>query len=264
MELIKTKDFVYFQKLSNKPNAKNIVFVHGFATTSEYHDVFIKYIEKDFNYYAIQLPGHGIAPLKDKKHQLVPYNLAQHVANWIKFMQFKKIDLIGHSMGGGIVLMVATMIPDLIEKLVMVTPMNPSFSFKHLNVLKFVPENNEQTYNMQKLIIWNIDEHFSGIDDKKIADETEYQKKHRENFIHLRKEMMTLKNMKHLKRALKENKLQTLLILGKHDQVIYWKSAYKLFSKYNNYKIVLFENSAHLPFKEETEKYVNTILDFIK
>lgn len=263
MEIVKAKDFVYYQHPCNKPNAQTIIFVHGFATTSNYHDDFIKYVEQDYNYYAIQLPGHGIAPLKDKK-QLEPKELAKHVVEWIKFMNFKDFNLIGHSMGGGISLLISEMIPELIRKLVMVTPMNPSFSFEHLNVLKFVPDSNEKTYEMQKLLIYDVPRFFSGVDDEKITRETEYQKKHSENFKYLRKQMMTIKNMKNLENALKKNKLDTLLILGKHDKVIDWESAYKKFSKYKNYKIVVFENSGHLPFWEELDKYAKTILDFIK
>lgn len=263
MELIKNKDFVYYQKLSKNPKAKNILFVHGFATTSEYHDGFIKYVEKDYNYYAIQLPGHGVAPLKDKK-QLEPYEFAKHVAEFIKFMKFENLNLIGHSMGGGIVLMVSTMVPEKIKKLVMVTPMNSSFAFKHLNILKFVPKNNKQTFRMEKIIVWQTEKFYKDENDEKIKSETTYQLKFRDNFKLLRKRMMSLSNMSHLSKAAKTNKLDTLMIVGKYDNIIYWKSAYNKFKKYPNYKIELFDKSAHLPFWEELDKYARTVLSFLE
>lgn len=264
MQLIKDKDFTYYQKICNKRDAQTIVFVHGFATTSNYHDdYFLDYIKNDYNYYSIQLPGHGVAPLNDKK-QLKPIEFAKHVAEWMKVMNFKNINLIGHSMGGGIVLLVSTMVPDLIRKLIMVTPMNPSFSLKHLNVLKFVPKNEAETLMMESLILKDHKKFFPSETHEKTKNETAYQLKHRENFKTLRKEMMTVSNMNYLNKASKKNKLDTLLILGKYDQVIDWKSAEKFYSKLPNYRIEIFDESAHLPFWEETDKYVNLILDFVR
>lgn len=263
MELVKNNEFTYYRKMSPNPNAKNIVFVHGFATTSHYHDAFINYVNKDYNYYAIQLPGHGVAPLENKK-QLVPYEFAKYVTRWIESMKFENIYLIGHSMGGGIVLMVSTMIPNKIKKLIMVTPMNSSFSFKHLNILKFVPKNHKQTYNMEKIIIWQTERFYKDVNDPKIKQETQYQLKHRDNFKYLRRQMMSPKNMNHLSKAAKKNNLETLMILGKYDRIIDWRSAYKKFKKHPNYKIELFDKSAHLPFWEELDKYATTILNFIE
>ena len=47
--------YAYYPCL-NKDNKKGtIVFIHGFATTSEYHDGFIEAIKNEYDYYACLL-----------------------------------------------------------------------------------------------------------------------------------------------------------------------------------------------------------------
>lgn len=263
MNLKNENGYTYYESICKNKNAKNIVFVHGFATTSDYHDGFLKAVENKYNYYAIQLPGHGNAKLESKK-QLTPYNFALHVGNWIKFMKFEKIYLIGHSMGGGIVNMVAAMFPEHIEKLVMVTPMNPSFAWKHLNVLKFLPKDNKETFEMQKMIISNVTRFYENENDPKIIKETEYQLENRKAFLYLRRKMMSVSNMMHLISSAKKNKIKTLVIVGKLDDVIYWKSCANYFKKFSNYKIEVFQESSHLPFWEEYQKYCEVVLKFLE
>lgn len=180
-------------------------------------------------------------------------------------MKFEKINLIGHSMGGGIVGMIATRIPELINKLVMVTPMNSSFSFKLANVFKFVPKNDKQTYEVQKFLYKDAHKFFPEHEDNKlIKKETEYQLKHRSNFKTLRSNMSSLSFRSFLRKSEKNIKVKTLLILGKHDGIIDWKPANKKFSKYDNFTIKVFNDSGHLPFIEESVLYFNTIMEFIK
>ncbi len=261
MNLVQKNDYVYLERKSKNPNAKTIIFIHGFATTSEYHDGFLKYLNDDYSYYAIQLPGHGVAKLKNKE-DLYPKRFANHIVGWIKEMNFKDIYLIGHSMGGGIALMVSSMIPDRFKKVVLVTPMNPSFSWVSLNVFKFVPKDNKKTFAVQEMLLKDAHKFFKDENDPKIAKETKYQLEHRDNFNYLRKRMISFSNRNDIVEAIDKNKLDILMILGKHDRIIYWKSAYKYFKKMPNYRLEVFEESGHLPFWEEPDKYAKTILDF--
>lgn len=60
-ELIKSDNGSYFYYKCLNPLFKkgNIIFIHGFATTSKYHDIFIKHIIDEYDYIALQLPGAG-------------------------------------------------------------------------------------------------------------------------------------------------------------------------------------------------------------
>lgn len=180
-------------------------------------------------------------------------------------MKFNQVYLIGHSMGGGISGMIASKVPEMLIKLVMTTPMNSSLSLKLLNVYKFAPKTNKGTYKVKQFLYKDADTHYAdGKDDKKIHLETQYQLKHRENFIALRSSMTSLDNLLELKKTEKNIKVPALLILGKHDGIIDCSAAKKLFSKFDNFTIKVFENSGHLPFIEEPELYYKTIIDFFE
>lgn len=262
MELLQIQNYHYhFQKAKNKSKG-TIVFIHGFATTSEYHNSFANQL-KDYDYYALELPGHGFSEL-DSVDTLHPFQLALKVVEWINLMQLDQFYLIGHSMGGGIVGMVSTMITDKIKKLIMVTPMNSSFSFKLLNIFKFNPKNNKQTFKMQEMLYKNHLDYFNDENHPDIIKETNYQLTHRKNFTKLLSRMSSLSNHNKLKELEQKISIDTLLILGKHDGIIDANSAFKLFSKKPNFTIKVFEDSGHLPFIEEKEKYYNTVIDFIE
>lgn len=251
----------HFQKAKNLPSKGTIVFVHGFATNSSYHNEFVKRLT-DYDYYAIELPGHGIGNLETKK-DLSPYKLSLHVVKWIELLKLNNFILIGHSMGGGIVGMVSTMIPNKIKKLIMVTPMNSSVNLNLINVFKFIPKNNQETLEMQKMLYKDYTKHFKSENDLEIINETKYQQEHADNFRILRRKMCSPMNLIKLRKLEKKITVPSLLMVGKGDGIINWKSALNLFSNKNNFQLFLFDESGHLPFIEEPDLYYEQIMDFI-
>ncbi len=263
-ELINENGYTFRYKKAKNNSTKNILFVHGFAVTSEYHDDYVEKFCDEYNYYAIQLPGHGYTKLRHVT-QLDPLFYAKYVSDFIKLKGFEDLILIGHSMGGGIVLMVTNLVPNQLKKVVVVTPMNSSvwFSLKGLNSLKLLPDSVEKNWKYKNILVHDPNAHYSGAEDEIIKQEVEYLTTHMKDFKILRKKMMSWKLHSELKKSEENNHIKTLLILGRHDKVISCNSANKRFEKLNNYEIVIFENSAHLPFMEENQNYVNLVLDFI-
>ena len=58
--------------------------------------------------------------------------------------------------------------------------------------------------------------------------------------------------------------MPTLAIAGRFDRLIPYKSVLKTFKNKPNAKVVIFEQSGHIPFQEEKELYAKTILDFFE
>jgi len=78
MEINKENRINYhYQKVDNPKGT--IVFVHGFATTGEYFDPFIEG-NTTYDYYAIDLPGHGFTEAGSDDEQS-PKALAKLVAD---------------------------------------------------------------------------------------------------------------------------------------------------------------------------------------
>lgn len=263
-QLIKnTYPYYSFQK-SIKPSKGIIFFIHGFAVNSNYHERFYKMID-DYDYYAIEHAGHGITPLKSKK-QLSPYSYACEVAQLIIDLNLNNIILMGHSMGGGIAMMVYHMIPDRIKKLILITPMNlfgtvNLFSF----LFKFNPKSYKQIPNFYKNIMFDYEKNKDKISPQEIDNLIDMQIKYKKNFNILKRKMISLSNANNMRKNEKNIKVDTLLLVGKGDGCINYKNTLKnLTSKNPNFKFHCFQQSGHIPFVEQTKEYFDIIKKFIE
>lgn len=254
----------HYQKAKNISKG-NILFIHGYATTSKYHqEVAAEF--SDYNYYAIELPGHGFTEVKQNV-KFSPINIAMQVVDWIHSMNLDEIILIGHSMGGGIAEMINVYIPQKISKMILVCPMNSSIDIMSVLKKKRLSFNNVKDLSEWQKMIFKHPEKFqtnNNESEEKLKTELDYQNNNKENFKVLKKNIYSLKNLKDLKFAERKNDKPTLLIASEFDQVIKIKNLMKVFSKKDNITISTFKESGHIPFLEEKELYVKTVKNFIE
>ncbi len=256
-----------FKKATAKKCKGDIFFIHGYAVNSDYHDYFGDLVT-DYNYYAIEHAGHGITPLNDKK-QLNPYSYALEVVKLIKELNLKDIILMGHSMGGGIAVMVSHMIPELIKKMIIVTPMNSKGTMSIKGAIDFLfnfqPKNEKQIDKFYNIIMYDYYRDKSQVTDKEKQQVMKNQRDYKKNFNILKRKMASASNMRRLKKAEKDIEVPTLLIVGKGDGCINAKSTIKNFTKKNkDIQVHTFEKSGHIPFLEETQSYYDVIMNFIE
>lgn len=259
-----TDFYPYFQyKKATKPSKGIIFFIHGYAVNSDYHNSFSDLVQ-DYDYYAIEHPGHGITPLKNKK-QLKPYAFATNIVQLIETLDLKEINLIGHSMGGGIAMMVAQMIPDRIKKLVIVTPMNSKGTTKVFNFLfKFNPKSEKELDKFYDILMYDYKQNKHLISPQERQGVINLQTKFKNNFNILKRNMASIQNMKKLKLFEKNIKQPTLLIVGAGDDCINAKSTIKNLTKKNsNLHVYEFKEAGHIPFVEKLNEYYNVIMDFL-
>jgi len=67
-----------------------------------------------------------------------------------------------------------------------------------------------------------------------------------------------------LKRKIKKINSPTLLVHGKNDIIAPPQNSEELAKLISGAKVVLFDNNAHMTFVEEPEKFVKTVLEFLK
>ncbi len=266
---LKTDLYPYYQfkKATAKKCKGDIFFIHGFAVNSDYHNYFGDLVT-DYNYYAVEHAGHGITPLKDKK-QLDPYSYAKEVVQLIKDLGLKDIILMGHSMGGGIAVMVSHMIPELIKKMIIVTPMNSKGTTSLIGginfLFRFQPTNEKQIDRFYNIIMYDYYKDKSQVTDKEKQQVMKSQAEYKKNFNKLKHNMASLRNMNILKKYEKDIPVPTLLIVGEGDGCINAKSTTKNFTKKNkNVQVYKFEKSGHIPFLEQTKEYYDLIMKFIE
>jgi len=75
---------------------------------------------RDRRVFALDLPGHGLSDRPDVDYTLAWYG--QIVAHWIESLGVPEVDIVGHSLGGGIALVLLRVCRSRIRRLVLAAP----------------------------------------------------------------------------------------------------------------------------------------------
>lgn len=155
----------YFEVIKSGQGSKAIIFIPGFASSGEVWDETKTKFEKDHTCYVLTMAGFaGVEPQLNSSFK----NWEVSIANYIIENKIGKPIIIGHSMGGGLALALASDYPELIKKIIVVDAlpclpalMNPTFKTVEnqdcsamLNQISSAT--NEQFYQMQKMSIQRL------------------------------------------------------------------------------------------------------------
>lgn len=109
---------VYYEYYPNANAKKTIVLLHGFLSSTFTFRHLIPLLHQHYQIFTIDLPPFG----KSEKSNRFTYsykNMAETVIKLIEYFQFKNITLIGHSMGGQIVLNILHLMPQISEQAIL-------------------------------------------------------------------------------------------------------------------------------------------------
>ena len=107
---------------------KPLLILHGFLGMSDnWKTLTTKYVEQGFQVHALDLRNHGKSfHSEDFSYEI----MVQDVVDYCTFHKLTSINVIGHSMGGKVVMLLATTYPELVNKLV-VADIGPKFYPQH-------------------------------------------------------------------------------------------------------------------------------------
>lgn len=153
---------ILFEVQKTGKGEKVIIFIPGFASSGDVWNSTKDKLENDFVFYTLTIAGFaGVKPQANST--FVSWENA--IAQYIKENKIEKPIIIGHSMGGGLVLAIASDYPELIEKIIVVDAlpsisalMNPDFkSQENVDCSAMVEQltvmSDEQFLGMQKMSI---------------------------------------------------------------------------------------------------------------
>lgn len=100
-----------------KGKGRNVVLIHGFCETHAIWNGFDDELAKHFRVIAIDLPGFGRSALPSG--QLSIQQVAQSVLDWLKANDVQNPVLVGHSLGGYVILAMADIDPQYCKDLVL-------------------------------------------------------------------------------------------------------------------------------------------------
>lgn len=97
-----------------------LLFIHGNLSSSKHWEPIIKRIPKKYKAYALDLRGMGESSYNNRFDSIK--ELVDDVRDFISKLNMKRVTLIGWSTGGAVAMELAADYPEIVEKLVLVSP----------------------------------------------------------------------------------------------------------------------------------------------
>ena len=248
-----------------------IVLIHGTASSLHTWNDWTKELAKNYRVIRMDLPAFGLTGANTSGDYSIQF-YTQFLHAFLTKINVDKFYLAGNSLGGNIAWNYTAAYPEKVEKLVLVdasglptnkpqpwifkmakTPIVNSL-FLYLTPKMVIKDNMKQVYE----------------DDSKITDEliTRYHEMalregNRKAFIDRAKIDFNLEEKTKLEK-LKSIKTQTLLIWGKEDNWIPLDNGQRMHKALPNSKLVVIENSGHVPMEEIPEETANLVHQFLQ
>lgn len=109
---------VYYEFYPKQSSDKTFVLLHGFLSSTFTFRHLISLLKNEYQVLSVDLPPFGKSA-KCNRYVYSYKNLAQTVIKLTEYFGLKKINFIGHSMGGQIVLNILHMMPEIADKAIL-------------------------------------------------------------------------------------------------------------------------------------------------
>ena len=267
---MKKPNFVFKYKKSklNKPKG-TILMVPGFANHFSHYNKFVKLLT-DYDIYMLSIPGGfeiNCKPTYKEMNKMLRYDyIVNYVIDFIKAKKLKDFIMMGHCMGSGIVAMVENKCRNLITKLVFVAPICIAYWQINEFCIKHFPYKNVDDLNAIGEVLYKKQKEHSkstlSSDSKKVIQMS------LDNYEQLKfllyEEIFTKKAMNKIVQSYKKIKTPLLICLSNDDPILPFNIGYKeLKTLMPNAKYVIFNDSRHILFEEEHQKFTKVLKKFI-
>jgi pimeloyl-ACP methyl ester carboxylesterase len=247
-----------------------IVLMHGTAASLHTYDAWTKQLSKDYRVIRLDLPAFGLTgPNKNAEYSIESYT--KFLSQFLEKIKVAKFYLAGNSLGGNIAWNYAAEYPEKVRKLILIdasglptfTPQPSIFKMAKTPIL-----NSLFLYITPRFIIRkNIEQVYAN--KLKVTDAlvTRYHKMslrtgNRKAFIDRAKTDFNVAEKVNLVK-LKSVKTTTLLIWGAKDTWIPLGNGKRMDSMLPNSKLVILENSGHVPMEENPKESLEFLKSFL-
>ncbi|MGJ9459904.1 alpha/beta fold hydrolase [Oceanobacillus sp. CF4.6] len=249
--------------LNGKPP---ILLIHGFVSSIYTFNRLIPLLEKHFSIIALDLPGFG----KSEKSTSFVYkheNYAKLVAKCIDYFSLENVCIIGHSMGGQVALHTARIIPEKINKLVLLSSSGYLRSTNRWMVYcSYLPLFNQMVKQRIKrsnvrASLQNVFYNPSLITDEHIREfETPLKDK---NFYKSLIRLLRQREGDLRSDQLREIQTPALLIWGQEDKVVPLGVGKRLVGDLPNARLITYEETGHFVTEERSKEIYEEIFNYI-
>ena len=237
---IKNVDINYIQY--GNTDGKELVFLHGWGQNIEMMKPLADPLSKQHHITIIDLPGHGSSKAPAYAWQVIDF--VEALKELLNYLKINKPNLIGHSFGGKISLLYAS-IYDVDKLVLLASPFKKeiqkeSIKLKVLKTLKKVP------------VIKNFEE-FA----KKHIGSSDYK-----NANPIMRQIIVNTVNCDITEDVKKIKASTLIIWGTLDEAVKIERAYELEKLIKDSGVIIYEGATHYAYLEKLGQTVNVLKTF--
>lgn len=257
---------VYYEWYPNEAPKGTMVLLHGFLSSTFSFRRLIPLLNQEYEVLSVDLPPFGKSG-KSNSFEYSYKNMALTVIHLIKQLGLKNVTLVGHSMGGQIVLNILHLQPGIAEKAVLLCSsgylkrsrlpliFTSYIPFFHLYV-KFWLARSGVKQNLQQVVY----------DHSLITDEMlyGYLQPFLEDDIFIALTRMIRDREGDLpEQVLAKIETPCLLIWGEHDRVVPLQTGERLKKDLKNSQLIVLEETGHLVPEERPEEVYSFIQNFL-
>lgn len=236
-----------------------VLLLHGLGGSIESWTNNIEALSKELRIIAVDLPGFGMSD-KPKMDYTIRFYV-KFVADFVKHLQLGKISIVGSSLGGHVAAELAITLPELVSRLVMISPPGAlPRSFKPTPALR------SYTKVVEAKSVQQVKQALFAVDGKPVDGtyaELAFQKMSmpgaKEAFMSALKGSAKAPR---LNRRLDRIKAPAMLLWGKDDIMIPVKFA-QPFVEMKGCRVVLLEGCGHRPHAEKPGLFNRLVGDFL-
>lgn len=249
-----------------------ILLVHGIAGSYDTWDLILSKLAERFYVIAPDLLGHGRSAKPKGDYSLGAY--ASGLRDLLQVLEVDSVTVVGHSMGGGVAMQFAYQFPRLIERLVLVdsgglgpevTPFLRAATLPGADLVLSVATSDRVTRMMSPLVragltikpsIGHVVDHLAALKDRET----------RRAFVTTARTVLDVQGQRidARDRLYLASSLPTLIVWGERDRFIpvaHGKEAHALVP---GSKLELFAGAGHFPHRDDPERFVAVVGDFIQ
>ncbi|MEW6102361.1 MAG: alpha/beta hydrolase [bacterium] len=223
-----------------------ILILHGWGGRRESVKPIFDLLKTKFCVYSLDLPGFGRSEIPELAWQTSDYGL--FIKEFLENFGIKRINIIGHSFGGKIGIWLSSNNPELINRLVLISPSGIKPKRKPAYYLKVF---------LAKIAKYLL---------PKALKEKVYQKIGSKDYKEAGKMRDTLVKIvnEDIKPILSKISAETLLIWGENDDQTPLYQAKIMNKGIKNSRLVVIKNAGHFCYLDNSFDFSNAILDFFK
>lgn len=217
---------------------KTTLLLHGWGCDGEIFSPLINHFENR-RFVVLDFPPFGLSDPVNGEWNI--YTYASMVMSLCQHLKLQKFDILAHSFGGRVAILIASLVPEQVENLVLVgsAGLRPKPSLKRFIKIR--------EYKIKKRLGFNV-ERYGSADYKKLDDET------KKVFVSIVSE--------NLKNYCPRICAKTLIVFGERDKDTPVYMAKKLHKLIKNSSLVILKDAGHFAFLDAPLSFIRAVDKF--